>query len=268
MAKMSIMEERLRRIGQRWAGNTSKADGSPSQSRTADLIVDMNSDGTENISRLSSISSLADVAKGAVLGAFPTPPARAVRTPRSGLDSPERNALSVEQANAADQAGDRRPSASSTLNIVSDSETCALEKKDGTDTQCRVAKPLDPALGLQLSPSEATTCLGSPRSSNDSSPDQRHLSTDLQIGRNDTSGASSVVDEQARSSGKGSSPDCLARHPTTRYQEQPSQMPTCQGDLAATSSTHRAKQKPREWLVPPTEDIADWGDLEIIGRSR
>jgi hypothetical protein len=161
MAKMSIMEERLRRIGQRWTGNTSKSEGSPTQPRIASPIVNMNAVGSGNISRLSSISSLAGVATGAALDAFPTPPIRAARTPWSDSRSPKDTASLVESLNTTDHACDRRPSASSTITIVSDSEPTSPAKKDKAATNPDAAKSLDSAPGLQLSPSEATTCLGS-----------------------------------------------------------------------------------------------------------
>jgi hypothetical protein len=263
MAKMSIMEERLRRIGQRWTGNTPKSEGSPTPPGTANSIVDMDPEGTDNLSRLSSISSLADVAKGAVLGAFPKPPARAIRSPWSGLDSPERNALSIEQSNATDQAGDRRPSASSTITIVSDSEPTTPAKKDKPTTDSDVAESLDPALGLQLSPSGATTCLGSPRSPNNNSPVHRHLPTSLYVDRNNVSDRIPVADEQNNSRNEDLRSD--RRQLAEQHQEQPFQKLASPEDGIVASGTHRA---PREWLVPPTDDIGDWGELEIIGRIR
>jgi hypothetical protein len=55
------------------------------------------------------------------------------------------------------------------------------------------------------------------------------------------------------------------RRPAEQHQDQASQKLTSQDDGIVASGTHRASS---EWLVPPTDDIAAWGELEIIGRSR
>lgn len=260
MAKMSTMEERLRQIGRKWTGATDVAriQEPQAQAYISNLNVDEHLDRVTNTpdSRLSSASSLADAATGMALDSFPIPPARtAGSASRLPAHLPMTYAFSRDAAD-----NNRRPSASSTITVVSDQEPCVSESRDDVvriycerDTKGLSSPLLRPA-------SRDTICLGSPTLP----------SNDHSIGSASPS-ASTHSEEHSRASA-GSGMNARQILSTLKIADEPSDMALQhhQDQLRsvpeAESRTQTVAQESTEWLVPPAEDLANWGELEIIGR--
>lgn len=273
MAEMSIMEERLRRIGQKWTGTTNGvgAEEPEEPSRIGSSIndTDLGRIIEPSDSRVSSISSLADVAMEM---AFPTPPVRTAQTSSTlpATHRIERIALLGEPWPSTNQTcSERRPSTSSTMTVVSDQDSYLLVEKDNGMPRKDGGKSHGPSSPMPHSVSRETICLGSPPLLANHRALSRSDSPTRQNSISSISAMSTIIDAQngwAREESPSNTP--IISIPAERHQEQSLQPTTNRLNAAPDSEPQRATQKTHEWLVPPKEDIADWGELEIIGRSR
>ena len=254
------MEERLRQIGQKWTGVTdaSGAQEPQTQPYISNLGDDKHLDPITNTSdpRSSSISSLADVAAGMALNSFPSPPTRTAGSASTlPAHSPVTHALSGDAAYF-----DRRPSAISTITVLSDQEPCVSDSRYEAVLIYSKRHTKESDSPLLRPTSRETICLGSPTLPLD----------DHSFGLASSSASTHAEEHSRASAGPGTNarrilskleiPDASSDMTLRHHQDQP------RSGSEADTRTQTAAQKSAEWLVPPAEDVADWGDLEIIGR--
>ncbi|GHJ84862.1 hypothetical protein NliqN6_1264 [Naganishia liquefaciens] len=242
MAKMSIMEERLRKIGQKWTNTTDppRMEDEQSRLRSSSPPVDQSLGRVANTSdlRLSSAASLADVAKGKALE-FPIPP---VRTAKMGATSPAWNPDQPSPAGGLPDHAyrDRQPSASTSNTVAWAQSPDFFESRannlfgNGKGKTQGLNSPLLGLASLEMTWPRSPTLPIQDRAFGPISP-----TAIMQAQEHDRSSHETGINAQET---------------------------TIKPKAPRTVSHQTAVHKPNDWLVPPQEDIADWGDLEIIGR--